>query len=182
MTGGVREMRMPYIYYSKDKTDSDIYFTYNNIIFCALLCMIIITGNYSKKFGDICYVFVVFIININDYMINLMITRFDEEKFFKFYFLLTVYNDILILLCIYLLVGSRVLNILINPKFDNPRSSNVDLKKYIPISLGFFSRNSNSTNESSTNNTIRDSKLTDNCCGKNVNNNNVFSLRYNSFD
>ena len=32
MTGGVRESRMPYIYYSNNKIDSDIYFTYNNII------------------------------------------------------------------------------------------------------------------------------------------------------
>ncbi|ORY44986.1 hypothetical protein LY90DRAFT_20586 [Neocallimastix californiae] len=61
MTGGVRESRMPYIYYSNNKIDSDIYFTYNNIIFIALLFMIICTGSFSKKFGDICYVFVVFL-------------------------------------------------------------------------------------------------------------------------
>jgi len=32
MTGGVREIRMPYAYYSKNKVDSDVYFTYNNVI------------------------------------------------------------------------------------------------------------------------------------------------------
>jgi len=144
--------------------------------------MVIITGNYSKKFGDICYIFVVFIININDYMINLMITRFDEESFFKFYFLLTVYNDVMILICIYLLVGSRVLNIFINPKFDNPRSSNVDLKKYIPINLSLFSKNSNSS-DVSTDNTIRNSTLNSNCCKNMSNSNNkIYSLRCNSFD
>jgi ABC-type glycerol-3-phosphate transport system substrate-binding protein len=154
MVGGIRESRMPYIYYSNNKIDSDIYFTYNNIIFIALIFMIICTGSFSKKFGDICYVFVVFLINVNDFMINFMITIFDEGVFFKFFFLLTIYNDIMVLFCIYFLVGSRVLNILINPKYDNVRGSSVDLRKYISLNFSLFTAktliNSNKTNKNST--------------------------------
>ncbi|ORY44994.1 hypothetical protein LY90DRAFT_671562 [Neocallimastix californiae] len=122
--------------------------------FIALIFMIICTGSFSKKFGDICYVFVVFLINVNDFMINFMITIFDEGVFFKFFFLLTIYNDIMVLFCIYFLVGSRVLNILINPKYDNVRGSSVDLRKYISLNFSLFTAktliNSNKTNKNST--------------------------------
>jgi len=107
--------------------------------------MIICTGSFSKKFGDICYVFVVFFMNVNDFMINFMITIFDEGIFFKFFFILTIYNDIMVLFCIYILVGSRVLNILINPKYDSVRGSSVDLKKYVTLNFSLFSRSSNKT-------------------------------------
>jgi len=97
--------------------------------------MIIITGSNSKKFGDICYVFVVFIINVNDYMIDFMISCLDETYFFSSFFLLTLYNDLLILICVYLLVGSRIIVILINPNYDNRKSGSENLKKCVAMNL-----------------------------------------------
>ncbi|ORY44987.1 hypothetical protein LY90DRAFT_703604 [Neocallimastix californiae] len=51
----------------------------------------------------------------------------------------------MVLFCIYILVGSRVLNILINPKYDSVRGSSVDLKKYVTLNFSLFSRSSNKT-------------------------------------
>jgi len=102
--------------------------------------MIIITGSNSKKFGDICYVFVVFIINVNDYMIDFMITCMDEPYFFSSFFLLTLYNDLLILVCVYLLVGSRIIVILIDPNCDSRKSGGENLRKCVAMNLSSMLR------------------------------------------
>jgi len=97
--------------------------------------MIIITGSHSKKFEDIYFLFVVFIINVNDYMIDFIISCFDETYFFSSFFLLTLINDLIILVCVFLLVGSRIIVILFNPNYGSRNSGVENLKKYVPMDL-----------------------------------------------
>jgi len=81
--------------------------------------MIIATGSCSKKFGDICYSFVIFIINISDFLEERLITRLDGKNNYKLYFFLTVVcSCILHLICVFTLVGKRILIIEKNRKFD----------------------------------------------------------------
>ncbi|OUM63734.1 hypothetical protein PIROE2DRAFT_9672 [Piromyces sp. E2] len=116
--------------------------------------------NNSKKFGDICYVFVVFIINVNDFMIDLMISFMDEQYFYSFYFLLTVYNNVMILVCVYLLVGSRIIVIFLNPNYDKRVSSNDNIKNFIPLNLSIMSTMIRDNENSKS---INDTKLNDTC-------------------
>ena len=70
----------------------------------------------------------------------------------------------MVLFCIYFLVGSRVLNVLINPKYDNVRGSSVDLRKYVSLNFSLFTAktliNSNKTDKNSTLRSNRESNTT----------------------
>ncbi|ORX59214.1 hypothetical protein BCR36DRAFT_408728 [Piromyces finnis] len=134
--GSVKYARIPVGYYSNHETLDKIYQIYLTIIFISLLFMIIATGSQSKKFGDICYTFVIFITNISDYIIERLITRLDGGDDYPLYFFITiVFNCLLHFICVYILVGSRISLLLNNPKFDfvSSTSSSSDASQYVAL-------------------------------------------------
>ncbi|ORX50028.1 hypothetical protein BCR36DRAFT_327504 [Piromyces finnis] len=123
--GSVRYARIPIGYYTNHETLDKIYQVYLTIIFISLLFMIIATGSRSKKFGDVCYTFVIFGTNISDFLVERLITRLDGKEYYPLYFFVTVFfNCLLHFICVYILVGSRIHLLINNPNFDFVSSSN----------------------------------------------------------
>jgi len=97
--------------------------------------MIIATGSHSKKFGDVCYTFVIFIINISDYLVERLITKLDGGSNYDIYFFLTVvFSCLLHFICVYILVGTRILLILTCPDYDfNTSRRSGDASQYVAL-------------------------------------------------
>ncbi|ORX46467.1 hypothetical protein BCR36DRAFT_297677 [Piromyces finnis] len=122
--GTIKMVRIPKGYYSNYKLFSTIYQVYLTIVFIALMMMIIITGSRSRKFGDICYTFVIFITNISDFNVERLIVWLNEENYPLHFFIIIIFDCVLHFICVYFLVGSRIQLLLTNPEFDFVNSSN----------------------------------------------------------
>jgi len=94
--------------------------------------MIIATGSCSKKFGDICYTFVIFSTNISDYIIEHTLTRINDNNYPLYFFLVILVNCFLHIFCVYILVGSRINLLMSNPEFD-ANSASTDASQYIAL-------------------------------------------------
>ncbi|ORX79208.1 hypothetical protein BCR32DRAFT_294565 [Anaeromyces robustus] len=117
--GSLRDPRYPEWVYNGYDTYSTIYQTYMQVIFIALLFMIITTGNVVNKFGDICYTFVIFSLNIVDFISNRLLHKLYYSNFAFDYFIITLFKCIACLSCIYFLVGSRLIFIIL---YNPPRT------------------------------------------------------------
>jgi len=71
--------------------------------------MIITLGNISKKFGDISYIFVTYIINISNFIVEMLLESLSLEYFEKSFLVIIIFNDIITMVCVYLLIGSRII-------------------------------------------------------------------------
>eukprot|EP00833_Pecoramyces_ruminatium_P001564 jgi/Orpsp1_1/1175596/evm.model.c7180000054472.1 len=87
---------------------NDFYEIFFHIVFILLLFMIISTGRVSKKFGDICYIFITFVLNISDFFVERLFEKLNYINYEKFFLLIICINGLVTLTCIYILVGSRV--------------------------------------------------------------------------
>ncbi|KAL6621355.1 hypothetical protein U3516DRAFT_862577 [Neocallimastix sp. 'constans'] len=132
--GDIESSRFPIWGFDNEELLTNIYQAYFYIIFICLIFMIIATGRNSKKFGDICYTFVIFILNINNFVTGSLIVLMSYEYWDLGFFLLILYNGVCCLFCIYMLVGSRLLFILITQDdIDVSKYKSEDLKEFIPL-------------------------------------------------
>lgn len=93
------------------------------------------TGSNSKSFGDICYNFVIFLLNVEDYMTEELLLFLSHEHFPFFFFLISFINCAFVLFCIHMLAGSRLLYVLQNLnnfKKVNGKYDSRNLKDFIP--------------------------------------------------
>jgi len=99
--------------------------------------MIVATGSYSKKFGDICYTFVIFSTNISDYIVGRLITRLDGgDNYPLFFFITIIFSCLLHFICVYTLVGSRILLLMRGSRnYSNSSTTNdsSDATQYIAL-------------------------------------------------
>jgi len=79
-----------------------------------LLYMTIRIGGKSKKFIDVCYLFVIFIINITNFNVKRLLLKIYHENYGKYFLMIALFNGLITLFCIYILVGSRIVCILYN--------------------------------------------------------------------
>jgi len=134
--GNINSARYPIWIYTNYGLHNYIQNIYLYIIFVALLFLIISAGNYSKNFGDICYTFVVFILNINDFIMGILMSALSYKYFKVGFLLIMTYSCISALFCMYLLVGSRLIFILTINEFNSNRFTRMkmdDLKDFIPL-------------------------------------------------
>lgn len=104
----------------------------------SLLFLIITVGKLSYKFSDIWYMFVVYIMNIQDYVSEEVITSLSYEKFSKYFFYLVFINCIVCIYCIHILVGTRIVHIMLSPydsDLDSSKYKFIDLKEFVPLRL-----------------------------------------------
>ncbi|ORY75589.1 hypothetical protein LY90DRAFT_665882 [Neocallimastix californiae] len=108
--------------------------------FIALIFMIVATGSHSKKFGDICYTFVIFSTNISDYIVGRLITRLDGgDNYPLFFFITIIFSCLLHFICVYTLVGSRILLLMRGSRnYSNSSTTNdsSDATQYIALRPG----------------------------------------------
>jgi len=99
--------------------------------------MIIATGSCSRKFGDICYTFVIFITNISDFIVERLLTWLNEKNYPLYFFIVILVNCFLHFVCIYFLVGSRIHLLMTDPEYDMITSSNnknsTDITQFISL-------------------------------------------------
>ncbi|OUM63269.1 hypothetical protein PIROE2DRAFT_10238 [Piromyces sp. E2] len=132
-----------------------------------LLTMIIATGSRSKKFGDVCYTFVIFSTNISDFLTERLLMWLNEKNYPVYFFIISLYTCFVHFICVYFLVGSRIQLLMTNPNFDADVSSNGtsdDITKFIALrskTMSILRRFSNSASLS-----IRNSILKSNCSQK----------------
>ena len=133
--GSLRFTRFPEAIYSGGGTLDNLYIIYLYGIFIALLFMMINTGRISKKFGDISYIFVIFILNIGDFIVSRLLEKLSHINYPRYFFLIMLFNCLVSFFCIYLLIGSRLLLILMFPEYINVNSiiKSSDLKDFIPL-------------------------------------------------
>jgi len=102
--------------------------------------MIVATGSHSKKFGDICYTFVIFSTNISDYIVGRLITRLDGgDNYPLFFFITIIFSCLLHFICVYTLVGSRILLLMRGSRnYSNSSTTNdsSDATQYIALRPG----------------------------------------------
>jgi hypothetical protein len=113
--GSIKAPRYPEYGYTNSERHDHIYQTYFHGIFIALLFMIITTGQVSQKFGDICYTFVIFFLNISDFIAERLLEKLSDENYEKYFLLIIIFNTVACFLCIYTLVGSRLYLIVMYP-------------------------------------------------------------------
>ncbi|ORX50027.1 hypothetical protein BCR36DRAFT_412519 [Piromyces finnis] len=137
--GSVTYARIPVGNYSNNELFNKIYQIYLTFVFILLIFMIIATGSRSKNFGDICYTFVIFSTNISDFLVERLITKLDGGDNYPLYFFLTIlFNCFLHFSCVYVLVVSRIVLILLYPNSEkNTSQSNTnsynDATQYIGL-------------------------------------------------
>jgi len=98
--------------------------------------MIIVTGSRSKKFGDICYTFVIFSTNISDFTTEHLLMMLNEKNYPIYFFLVILVNCFLHIICVYFLVGSRIHLLMTNPNYDfndSSYGSSTDLSQYVAL-------------------------------------------------
>jgi len=140
--------------------------------------MIITTGNVSKRFGDICYVFIVFLLNIVDFIVERLLQKLSHEYYPQLLFLIFIFNAISYFLCVYYLVGSRLIFILSSEFMEKEQTVSVeDLSHFVGLKSRQEYRdaiNKIKTDHRNTNiaPTINDNKLSTSCSS----NNNIISL------
>jgi len=97
--------------------------------------MIVATGSRSKKFGDVCYTFVIFSTNISDFVTERLLTRLSDKNYPLYFFLVILVNCSLHFICIYFLVGSRIQLLMSDPEFDATTSTrnSKDITQYVAL-------------------------------------------------
>jgi len=97
--------------------------------------MIIATGSCSKKFGDICYTFVIFSTNISDFIVERLLHWLSDKEYPLYFFLVVLVNCSLHIICVYVLVGSRIHLLMTDPNFDasSSTSSTTDATQFIAL-------------------------------------------------
>lgn len=100
--------------------------------------MIINTGRISRKFGDVSYTIVIFILNISDFLVTRLMEKLSHENYPQYFLLIMIFNGLITLFCVYILVGSRLLFIYLFPSELNSMSgtniiSASDLMDFLPL-------------------------------------------------
>eukprot|EP00833_Pecoramyces_ruminatium_P005064 jgi/Orpsp1_1/1179096/evm.model.c7180000067907.1 len=135
--GAIGEFRFPEYSVSSEIDYDHFYRIYFYVIFIFLLFMIIATGKSSKKFGDICYTFIIFILNISSFITKRLLEKLAHKNYEKYFLLIIIFNGLTTLLCIYVLVGSRVLLIcLSNGEYtlkSNQNCTPKNITEFIPL-------------------------------------------------
>eukprot|EP00833_Pecoramyces_ruminatium_P009151 jgi/Orpsp1_1/1183183/evm.model.c7180000084202.1 len=133
--GSINSPRYPDEGYTGYQTHDYIHQIYFYIIFICLLFMMITTGSVSKKFGDVCYIFVVFGLNISDFITNKFLQKFSHEHYNVLYLVVIILNGLVYFTCVYTLVGSRLIFVLLyaSESTDNKNISSSDLKEFVPL-------------------------------------------------
>ncbi|KAL6628772.1 hypothetical protein U3516DRAFT_657593 [Neocallimastix sp. 'constans'] len=131
--GDINISRFPMYEYKFYDEDHLIYENYMYFIFIVLNLFISGTGKKARKFGSLSYSFIIFIYNIHEYVSEEALLFVRDDCFGGVFLFLSIYNCILNLVCIYLLVGCRVLFVKINP--DLKVNNQTDLKEFIPLEL-----------------------------------------------
>ncbi|ORY30270.1 hypothetical protein LY90DRAFT_512688 [Neocallimastix californiae] len=133
--GSLRFTRFPVATFEGGDTLDNIYIIYLYGIFIALLFMMINTGRISRKFGDISYIFVIFILNISDFIVTRLLEKLSHINYPRYFFLIMLFNCLVSFFCIHLLIGSRLLFVLMFPDNINANSilKSSDLKEFVPL-------------------------------------------------
>jgi len=71
--------------------------------------MIITTSKFTKKFGDICFIYIIFVLNILDYLSKILLEKFHHQNYKKYFLFIILMNSFITFLCVYILVGSRII-------------------------------------------------------------------------
>jgi len=98
--------------------------------------MMVVTGSQSKKFGDVCYTLIIFSTNISDYIVERLITYLHGDNYSLYFFLAISFSCFIHFICVYVLIGSRIKLLLINPDFDFDNSSKKnsnDITEYVAL-------------------------------------------------
>ncbi|ORX50031.1 hypothetical protein BCR36DRAFT_583635 [Piromyces finnis] len=133
--GSLRYTRFPEYMLEDAEVYTNIYLFYLHGIFIALLFMMLTTGRISRKFGDISYIFVIFSLNIADFIVRRLLEKLSHINYEKYFFLVILFNCVVSYLSIHFLIGSRLLFVLLYP--DDMKVSSAmdseDLKEFIPL-------------------------------------------------
>ncbi|ORX87881.1 hypothetical protein BCR32DRAFT_263935 [Anaeromyces robustus] len=131
--------RYPSSNYSYSEFHDEIHRLYLYIVFFCLVYMIVATKKEAKRFGDISYSYIIVILNICDFMTDTLLIKISQDNYSFYFFLLVFLNCLINFICIYILVGTRLLFIMIAPpEYELSLEKNYDLKDFIPIT---FSKN-----------------------------------------
>jgi len=98
--------------------------------------MMVVTGSQSKKFGDVCYTLIIFSTNISDFIVERLITHLHGNNYSLYFFLTVIFSCFIHFICVYVLIGSRIKLLLINPDFDFNNSSKKntnDITEYVSL-------------------------------------------------
>ncbi|ORX48397.1 hypothetical protein BCR36DRAFT_354705 [Piromyces finnis] len=131
--GDILTARFPMYEYNAYDYDHYVYEYYLHGISYLLIFFIIIVGKNSRKFGDISYIYLVFVINVLDYTLEELLIYLSSDHYGRNFVLITLINCVVTLICIYMLVGCRIIFVMISPSLTNANSE--DLKEFIPLKL-----------------------------------------------
>jgi len=96
--------------------------------------MIIVTGRNAKRFGDISYTYIIFVLNIGQFITQTSIEKFKADHYPVYFFFVILFICFVTFACIYALVGSRVLTIILTPpEYDVVNTNKYDLKDFVPL-------------------------------------------------
>jgi len=137
--GSLRFTRLPEYVLAGAPVLDGAYYVYLHGIFIALLFMMLTTGRVSKKFGDISYIFVIFALNITDFIVRRLLEKLSHINYNKYFFILILFNCVVSFFCIHFLIGSRLLFVLLYPsdfnqsKYKVSTMNSTELKEFIPL-------------------------------------------------
>ncbi|ORX80827.1 hypothetical protein BCR32DRAFT_280198 [Anaeromyces robustus] len=131
--GCIENDRFPMYEYVEYDNDHLAYEYYMYAIFMVLNLFISATGKKARKFGSSSYTFIVFFLNIHDYVSEEIILYLDAKHFGITFLFTAIYNCLVCILCIYLLVGCRILYVKLNPNLKV--NNQMDLKEFVGLEL-----------------------------------------------
>jgi len=137
--GDIVDSCFPMYEYVEYDNDHIAYEYYLFFIITCLSLFLSVTGKKGRKFGSFSYIFIALFINVHDYASEEILLYVKKEYFDMIFLILSIFNSIAILLCIYFLVGCRIIYVKLNPNLKVNNQS--DLIEYIPLELTIIGYN-----------------------------------------
>jgi len=133
--GNIWSSRFPLWLFSNFEIYDTLDSIYCYVLFSILLFMITVAGRNATKFGDIRYTYIVYAMNICQYISQVFVQKFSIENYPKKFFYIILFICLTYFICLYILVGARVLFIILSSSssLDMKDPSKYDLKEFVSL-------------------------------------------------
>ncbi|ORX82460.1 hypothetical protein BCR32DRAFT_267614 [Anaeromyces robustus] len=125
----------------------------NRFVFFGMVIMIIKTYRISKHYGQFSFVFILILNFLIEHTEDLLLSIIPSNGFFIYYSLVFIVSMIMYVVCIYLLVGNKLIYIMRHPAYEESNNSEnytidylstTDMSRFLPMQKDNNSKNKTS--------------------------------------
>jgi len=140
--GNIETYRHPICRYVGNFDYSIIERWINRLVFLGMVIMIIKTYKISKHYGQFSFAFILILNFLIEHTEDFLLSIVPSNGYFFYYSLIFIISMLMYVLCIYLLVGNKLIYIMRHPTYDESNNSenynidylsNTDMVRFLPM-------------------------------------------------